>query len=90
MTVRSAHGQGVPDMSDNGKPPTASRLYLEPIARLIEREIARFTSGEQAAQQSFTNLVKLVRNASEELAVPDVGARPGPPADLRRPCSKLC
>jgi hypothetical protein len=59
-----------PDMDDDGKPPTASRLYLELTGLLIEREIAKFTSGEQTAHQSFTNVAQLVRNAREELAGP--------------------
>jgi hypothetical protein len=76
-------------MDDDGKPPTACRLYLELTARLIEREIAKFTSGEQAAHESFTNVAKLARNASEELAAPGVRARPAAPANLRRRRSKL-
>jgi hypothetical protein len=57
-------------MDDEGQPMTTSRLYLELTARLIEREMAKFTSGEQAAYESFTNVAKLVGNAREELAAP--------------------
>jgi hypothetical protein len=76
-------------MDDDRKPPTASTLYLELTARLIEREIAKFTSGEQAAHQSFTNVAKLVRNAREELAAPGARARPAALTYLRRPCSRV-
>jgi hypothetical protein len=63
------------EMDDEGQPIATSRLYLELTARLIEREIAKFTSGEQAAHQSFTNVAKLARNASEELAAPGMRKR---------------
>jgi hypothetical protein len=76
-------------MDDEGQSMTTSRLYLELTARLIEREIAKFTSGEQAAHQSFTNVAKLARNASEELAAPGARVRACPPADLLRRSSKL-
>jgi hypothetical protein len=51
-----------------GAPVTTSRLYLELTALLIEREIAKFTNGEQAAPESFAHVAKLVSNAQEELA----------------------
>jgi hypothetical protein len=76
-------------MDDEGHPMTTSRLYLELTARLIEREIAKFTSGEQAAYQSFTNVARLVRNAREELAAPGVRARPAALTYLRRRRSKV-
>jgi hypothetical protein len=74
---------------DEGQPITTSRLYLELTARLIEREIAKFTSGEQAAHESFTNVAKFARNASEELAAPGAPVRAPPPADLFPRSSKL-
>jgi hypothetical protein len=46
---------------------TARRLYLELTALFIDREIAKFRRGEQAALVSFSNAAKLARNASEEL-----------------------
>jgi hypothetical protein len=71
-----AQGKGVfQEMDDEGQPMTTSRLYLELTARLIEREIATFTSGEQAAHECITNVAKLVRNAREELAASGVRKR---------------
>jgi hypothetical protein len=71
---------------------TAGRLYLELTAHFIDREIAKFRRGEQAALVSFTNVAKLARNASEELTGscargmerPDACSR----ADLHRRGSK--
>ena len=54
---------------------TAVRLYLELTAHLIDREIAKFRRGEQAALVSFTNVANLAENAREELMVPDPAAR---------------
>ena len=67
---------------------TARRLYLELTALFIEREIAKFRCGEQAALGSFTNVAKLARNASEELTGSGARAR-GTPRWLlsRRPAS---
>jgi transcriptional regulator with XRE-family HTH domain len=65
-------------MGDEGQYLTTRRLYLELTARLIEREITQFTSGTQAAHESFTKVAKLVRNASEELACPGARARARP------------
>jgi hypothetical protein len=42
-----------------GAPVTTRRLYLELTALLIEREIAKFTNGEQAAPESFAHVAKL-------------------------------
>jgi hypothetical protein len=62
-------------MKDN----TATRrLYVELMAHLVDREIAKFRRGEQAALVSFTNVAKLARNASKELTAP--GARAHEPA----------
>jgi hypothetical protein len=54
---------------------TAARLYLELTAHLIDREIAKFRRGEQAALVSFTNVANLAKNASEELMAPRPAAR---------------
>ena len=54
---------------------TARRAYLELTTLFIEREIAKFRRGEQAALVALTNVAKLARNASEELA--GSGAREG-------------
>jgi hypothetical protein len=62
-------------MDDEGQPMTTSRLYLELTARLIEREMAKFTSGEQAALLSFAHVAKLARNAREELTASGVRKR---------------
>jgi hypothetical protein len=44
-----------------------SRLYVELTAHLIDREIATFRRGEQAALVTFSNVAKLARNATDEL-----------------------
>jgi hypothetical protein len=54
---------------------TAVRLYLELTAHFIDREIARFRCGEQAALVSFSNVAKLARDASEELTGSGARAR---------------
>ena len=63
---------------------TAVRLYLELTAHLIDREIAKFRRGEQAALVSFTNVANLAENAREELMVPDPAARRPMPAQAPR------
>ena len=63
---------------------TARRLYLELTALFIDREIAKFRCGEQAALGSFTNVAKLARNASEELMTPGTRAR----MERSRACSR--
>ena len=68
---------------------TARRLYLELTAHFIDREIAKFRRGEQAALVSFSNVAKLARNASEELMAPGARERVGrsdvrPRADLHQ------
>ena len=62
-------------MKDN---PTARERYLELTALLIDRELAKFRRGEQAALVSFTNVANLARNASEELMAPGPAARAAP------------
>jgi hypothetical protein len=62
----------------------AKERYLELAALLIDREIAKFRRGEQAALVSFTAVAKLARNASEPLAPPGARVRACPPADLPR------
>jgi hypothetical protein len=52
---------------------TAQGRYLELTALLIDREIAKFRRGEQAALVSFINVARLAGNANEELSAP--GAR---------------
>ena len=80
----------------------AKERYLELTALFIDREIAKFRRGEQAARVSFTNVAKLARNASKELVGPGtsarvqrpdacpradrVGAACGPADDERGPC----
>jgi hypothetical protein len=44
-----------------------SKRYVELAAYLIDREIANFRRGEQTAAVSFTNVVKLARNATDAL-----------------------
>jgi hypothetical protein len=56
----------------------AKERYLELAALLIDREIAKFRRGEQAAHESFTNVARLARNASEELAAPGARVRARP------------
>jgi hypothetical protein len=56
---------------------TAERLYVELTALLIDREIVRLRRGEQAALVTFTNVVKLARNASKELTAPLTRERAG-------------
>jgi hypothetical protein len=46
---------------------TAQERYLELIILLIDREIAKFRRGEQAALVSFSNVARLAGNASNEL-----------------------
>jgi hypothetical protein len=46
---------------------TAERLYVELTALFIDREIVRLRRGEQAALVTFTNVVKLARNATDAL-----------------------
>jgi hypothetical protein len=75
-------------MDDEGQPVTASRLYLELTPLLIEREIAKFTNGEQAAHESFAHMAKLVSNAKEELAASCARAHGRPAADRRGRSSK--
>jgi hypothetical protein len=58
---------------------TAERLYVELTALLIDREIVRLRRGEQAALVTFTNVVKLARNASKELTAPLTRERAGHP-----------
>ena len=58
--------------------PAIRRLYVELTAHLVDREIAKFRRGEQAALVSFTSVAKLARNASKELTAP--GARAHEPA----------
>jgi hypothetical protein len=64
------------------------RLYVELTAHLIDREIAKFRRGEQAALVSFTNVAKLARNASEELAALARERVAALPPTLRRRSSK--
>jgi hypothetical protein len=52
----------------NGKG-TSQEYYLELTTLLIDREIAKFRRGEQAAAVSFANVAKLARSAYEELAI---------------------
>ena len=66
---------------------TARRLYLELTALFIEREIAKFRCGEQAALGSFTNLARLARNASEEIT--GSGARDRVERPDAYPCADL-
>ena len=54
---------------------TARRLYLELTAHFIDREIARFRCGEQAALVSFSNVAKFARDASKELMAPGAASR---------------
>jgi hypothetical protein len=54
---------------------TAQECYLELIALLIDREIAKFRRGEQAALVSFARVAKLARNANKELVAPGTSAR---------------
>jgi hypothetical protein len=61
-----------------------SKLYVELAAHLIEREMAKFRCGEQAAVVSFTNVVKLARNARDAL----MAARARGPRDACR-CADL-
>jgi hypothetical protein len=49
---------------------TAQERYLELTALLIDREIAKFRRGEQAALVSFSNVARLAGNASNELSAP--------------------
>jgi hypothetical protein len=49
---------------------TAQERYLELTALLIDREIAKFRRGEQAALVSFSNVARLAGNASKELRAP--------------------
>jgi len=63
------------------------RLYVELAAHLIDREIAKFRRGEQAALVSFTNVARLARNARDELADPDVRAHE--PAMPTRPPTRI-
>jgi hypothetical protein len=49
---------------------SAQRFYLDLTAHLIDREIAKFRRGEQAALVSFSHVAKLARAASEELMAP--------------------
>jgi hypothetical protein len=53
----------------------AKERYLELTVLLIDREIAKFRRGEQAALVSFAHVAKLARNASEELGAPGMSAR---------------
>jgi hypothetical protein len=62
----------------------AKERYLELAALLIDREIAKFRRGEQAALVSFTNVAKVASNASEELTASPARVRARPSADLSR------
>jgi hypothetical protein len=53
----------------------AKERYLELTVLLIDREIAKFRRGEQAALVSFAHVAKLARNASQELVAPAMSAR---------------
>ena len=53
---------------------SAQRFYLDLTAHLIDREIAKFRRGEQAALVSFANVARLARNASEVLTALSVRA----------------
>jgi hypothetical protein len=69
---------------------TAVRLYLELTAHFIDREIARFRCGEQAALVSFSNVAKFTRDASKELMAlggerPDAGPRAAASTQCLRP-----
>ena len=48
---------------------------MELSALLIDREIAKFRRGEQAALVSFAHVAKLARSASKELVAPGISAR---------------
>jgi hypothetical protein len=50
---------------------TVQERYLELTALLIDREIAKFRRGEQAALVSFVNVARLAGNASDELSETD-------------------
>jgi hypothetical protein len=59
----------VSDRNHDGS--TASREhYLELTALLINREVAKFQRGEQAALVSFSHVAKLAKAASDELRPP--------------------
>jgi hypothetical protein len=61
---RPVRVSGVRTMEGSTAP---SNFYVELTAHLIDREIAKFRRGEQAAVVSFTNVVKLARNATDAL-----------------------
>ena len=66
---------------------TSREHYLELTALLIDREVAKFRRGEQAALVSFSHVAKLARAASAELMAPRAlecvdRCRPG--ADVHR------
>jgi hypothetical protein len=70
---------------------TASkRLYVELMAHLIDREIAKFRRGERAALVSFSNVAQLARNATDELTAAQArGPRDACPCpDLRHRSSR--
>jgi hypothetical protein len=53
----------------------AKERYLELTVLLIDREIAKFRRGEQAAIVSFAHVAKLARNASREVVASGRSAR---------------
>jgi hypothetical protein len=61
-----------------------SKLYVELAGYLIDREIAKFPRGDQAALVSFPNVAKLARNATDELTAAQAH---GPPDAC--PCPDL-
>jgi hypothetical protein len=62
-------GARVLDRNHDGS--TASRQhYLELTVLLINREVAKFRRGEQAALVSFSHVAKLARAATDELRAP--------------------
>jgi hypothetical protein len=52
----------------------AKGLYLELTTLLIDLEIAKFRSGEQAASVTLRNVAKLARNARKEITPPSAPA----------------
>lgn len=58
------------DLEHHGRT-TAEERYLELTALFIDREIAKFRRGEQAALVSFSNVARLATVASQEIATLD-------------------
>jgi hypothetical protein len=54
----------------------SKRLYVELMAHLIDREIAKFRRGERAALVSFSNVAKLAGNAIDELTAAQAPSSP--------------